>query len=118
MVSLEPHQRSVGRAWTRSSYVKELRHGGQMGVEIALGALRDALTALRSMVSLALCKSGSNTNPCYQDVLRKARVGVLDPDEGELDAAVGEVFDQIRQFALCAASGSAFGGLRLQGRRC
>lgn len=38
--------------------------------------------------------------PCNEDVLGQRRVGVLDLDECELDATVGEVFDQVCQLAL------------------
>ncbi|KAL3961656.1 hypothetical protein ACCO45_003179 [Purpureocillium lilacinum] len=64
--------------------VENLGYGGRVAGEVALGALRDATTA-----------------PGDEDILRKSRVGVLDLDEGELDAALVEILDQVGQLAVC-----------------
>ena len=64
--------------------MENLGYGGRVAGEVALGALRDATTA-----------------PGDEDILRKSRVGVLDLDEGELDAALVEILDQVGQLAVC-----------------
>lgn len=63
--------------------VQDLGNGGGVGGEVALGALRDTASA-----------------PGDEGVLGQTRVGVLDLDEGELDTALAEIFDQFFELAL------------------
>ena len=66
------------------AYVEQLGDGGQVSVEVALCSFRHALTA-----------------PGDQDRLGQARVGVLDFGEGELNAAVGELVNEVEELTLC-----------------
>lgn len=98
--------------------MEQLGHGGQVSVEVTLGAFGNTFTALCSIVSALQHRGIWRTNPCYQDVLGEARVGVLDLDEGELDAAVVKLVNQVCQLALCVESMSALLRHGMQHRRC
>ena len=64
--------------------MEQLGDGGQVSVEIAFCSLRHTFTA-----------------PGDQDGLGQARVGVLDFGEGELNAAVGELVNEVEELTLC-----------------
>lgn len=83
--------------------MEEFGDCGKVGVEVTLGALGNTFTTLERRVSLVRIDGRWHTDPCDQDVLGQAGVRVLDLDEGKLDAAVGELLNQVHQFALCIA---------------
>ena len=64
--------------------VKNLGDGGQVAGKVPLCSLGDTAAA-----------------PGDQDVFRESAVGVLDLDEGELDAAFVEVLDQVGKLTIC-----------------
>lgn len=64
--------------------VKNLGDGGQVAGKVPLCSLGDTTAA-----------------PGNQDVFGKSTVGVLDFDEGELDAAFVEVLDQVGKLTIC-----------------
>lgn len=73
-----------------------------MAAKVALCPLGHAFTALQMWLAGCLGPRTEQAYPGNQDVLGQGRVGVLDLDKGELDAAVGELVYQVEQFALCA----------------
>lgn len=64
--------------------VKDLGDGGQVAGKVPLCSLGDATAA-----------------PGDQDVFGESTVGVLDFDEGELNAAFVEILDQVRKLTIC-----------------
>jgi hypothetical protein len=63
--------------------VKDLGDGVEMAGEVAFGPLRNTATA-----------------PGDEHVLGETAVGILDLDEGELDTALAEVFDELGKLAI------------------
>lgn len=63
--------------------VKDLGHGSQVAREVSLCAFRNTTSA-----------------PANKDELGKARIGVLDLDEGELDSTLAEVLNQVDELAI------------------
>lgn len=63
--------------------VKNLGDSSQVACEVALCAFGDTSSA-----------------PADQNELGKTRIGVLDLDKGELDAALVEVFNQLSEVAI------------------
>lgn len=58
---------------------------------------------------VAFCSLGhAAATPGDEDVLGKTRVGVLDLDKAELNAAFAKVFEKFAEFALCQDSSSAW----------
>lgn len=85
--------------------MEQLGDNTEVAAEVAFCSLWDALTALQSWsVSKSKEHGPCHVYPSNQDVLRQRRVGVLDLDEGELDAAIRELVYQVEQFALCIRS--------------
>lgn len=59
-----------------------------MAAEVALGSLRYTLAALNILLATLDLLCGRWTYPCDQNIFRQRGVGILDLDEGELDAAI------------------------------
>jgi len=82
MISLSPSAFPCNVALT-ATHMKKLRHGRSVACEVTL------------------CAFGhSFPTPCDECILRKARIRISDLDKGVLGSTVGELLDQVNQFAL------------------
>jgi hypothetical protein len=72
----------------RLAYVEQLGNNTEVAAEVAFCPLRNALAALQSWLVSKQAEVEDHVYPSNQDVLRQRRVGVLDLEEGELDAAI------------------------------
>lgn len=66
------------------SYLEESCDCSKVAIKISLGSFRHTFSAPRD-----------------EDILWESRIGVFHFHKSELNLALGEIFDQIRQFALC-----------------
>ena len=80
--------------------MEKLGNNTEVAAKVAFCPLWNAFAALESRLVDDPGCSMDQAYPSNQDVLGQRRVGVLDLDEGELDAAVGEIVYQVEQFTL------------------
>jgi hypothetical protein len=70
------------------THVEKLGNDTKMAAEVALCPLWNAFAALKSQLVSCVVSRSDEPYPGDQDVLGQRRVGVLDLDEGKLDAAI------------------------------
>ena len=80
--------------------MEELGDDAEVAAEVALCPFWDALAALHVGLAMEWVGGQQRAYPCDQHVLGQRRVGVLYFDKGKLDAAVGELVNQVCKLAL------------------